>query len=70
LPEADNVTWKELVRSGDVVPEIADYARANAVNLIVMSTAGKEGILDALRGSVTQQVLRQAHCPLLAVPTT
>jgi nucleotide-binding universal stress UspA family protein len=35
---------------------------------MMMATAGHEGILDALRGSVTQQVLRQAPCPLLAVP--
>jgi len=36
----------------------------------VMSTAGHEGFLDALRGSVTEQVLRHSPCPLLAVPTT
>jgi nucleotide-binding universal stress UspA family protein len=33
-----------------------------------MPTRGREGILDALRGSVTEQVLRRAECPLLAVP--
>ena len=62
LPEAGNVTWKKRVKNGEVVPEISDFAKANAVNLIVMSTAGKEGILGALRGSVTQQVLRHARC--------
>ena len=28
----------------------------------------RHGVLDALRGSVTEQVLRRAECPLLAVP--
>jgi nucleotide-binding universal stress UspA family protein len=33
-----------------------------------MATEGHEGILDALRGSVTEQVVRRAPCPVLAVP--
>jgi nucleotide-binding universal stress UspA family protein len=33
-----------------------------------MSTNGHNGFLDALCGSITEQVLRDAHCPLLAVP--
>ncbi len=37
------------------------------VDLIVMATAGRDGFLDALRGSVTEQVLRRAPCPVLAV---
>jgi nucleotide-binding universal stress UspA family protein len=38
------------------------------IGLIVIATAGREGILDALRGSVTEQVLRRAPCPVLAAP--
>lgn len=33
-----------------------------------MVTAGRHGILDALRGTHTEQVLRRVHCPVLAVP--
>jgi nucleotide-binding universal stress UspA family protein len=33
-----------------------------------MATQGHHGVLDALRGSVTERVLRRAPCPLLAVP--
>jgi len=37
-------------------------------NLIGMATAGHHGLLDALRGSTTERVLRQAPCPVLAIP--
>jgi nucleotide-binding universal stress UspA family protein len=33
-----------------------------------MVTAGHEGILDTLRGSISEQVLRHSPCPVLAVP--
>ena len=37
-------------------------------DLIVMPTEGHQGILDMLRGSTTERVLRRAPCPVLAVP--
>jgi nucleotide-binding universal stress UspA family protein len=33
-----------------------------------MSTDGRSGFLDALRGSHSERVLRHAPCPLLAIP--
>jgi nucleotide-binding universal stress UspA family protein len=38
------------------------------VDLIIMATEGRRGIVDALRGSVTDRVVRGAPCPVLAVP--
>ncbi len=69
LPEAPGVRLEIENRPGDIVTEILAEA-GKSVDLIVMSTAGHEGFLDALRGSVTEQVLRHSPCPLLAVPTT
>ena len=69
MPEAPGVRLEIESRPGAVVAEILIEA-GKAVDLIVMSTAGHEGFLDALRGSVTEQVLRHCSCPLLAVPTT
>jgi nucleotide-binding universal stress UspA family protein len=51
-----------------VVDTIIALAEEQNADLIVMATAGHNGILDALRGSVTEQVLRRAPFPLLAVP--
>jgi nucleotide-binding universal stress UspA family protein len=36
-------------------------------DLVVMTTQGRHGFMDALRGSTTERVLREARCPLLAV---
>ncbi len=69
LPEGDAWTYRRLQRSGDPVEEIVAAANELEPDLLVMATAGREGVLDVLRGSVTQQVLRAAPCPLLAVPT-
>jgi nucleotide-binding universal stress UspA family protein len=32
-----------------------------------MPTAGHHGVLDALRGSTTERVIRHAPCPVLAL---
>ncbi len=60
--------WKEISRTGTVVEEILSMANEYSADLIVMPTVGQEGFLDALRGSTTERVLREAPCPLLAVP--
>jgi nucleotide-binding universal stress UspA family protein len=67
-PDEPGVTWTPLDREGDVVETIAGAAEELFVDLMVMATEGKQGILDAVRGTVTEQVLRDARCPLLAVP--
>jgi len=56
------------VRGGDVVDGILQAATDMQANLIAMPTAGRHGLLDAIRGSTTERVLRQAPCPVLAVP--
>lgn len=68
MPDLPTSTWRELRAEGDAVEEIVRVAEEQAVDLVVMATRGHEGILDALRGSVTEQVLRRARCPVLAVP--
>lgn len=70
LPTDTACSWQRLSRSGEVVEQIAAAAAEKACDLIVMATAGHQGLLDALRGSVTEQVVRRAPCPLLAVPAT
>ena len=68
-PGETNCTWRSIARSGDAAEQISAVAREHDVDLIAMTTAGRDGILDALRGSVTEQVLRLAKRPLLAVPS-
>ena len=57
------------VRQGDPVEAINDVANEWPADLVAMPTAGHLGYLDVLRGSTTERVLRQAPCPVLAMPT-
>jgi nucleotide-binding universal stress UspA family protein len=68
-PPQSKGTWTHTVRHGNVVEEILQVAQEEQPNLIVMPTQGHNGFLDALRGSTTERVIREAHCPILAVPT-
>ena len=55
-------------RNGDVLDAVLDVANDWSADLIAMATAGHQGFMDALRGSTTEQLVRQAPCPVLAVP--
>lgn len=56
-----------MVEEGDAAGVIVDTAAASEVDLIAMSTHGRSGISRWLMGSVTERVLRNAPCPVLAV---
>ena len=56
--------------SGDPVDSIINEAIDWQPDLIAMPTAGHRGVLDALRGSTTERVIRQSPCPVLAVPAS
>jgi nucleotide-binding universal stress UspA family protein len=55
------------VKSGPLLEVILKTARG--MDLIAMPTAGHHGVFDALRGSTTEQIVRHAPCPVLALPT-
>jgi nucleotide-binding universal stress UspA family protein len=57
-----------LRQADDVVAAIVEAANDWPADLIAMATAGHRNVLDMMRGSTTEQVLRQAPCPVLAVP--
>jgi nucleotide-binding universal stress UspA family protein len=68
-PEVAGWVWNTVTRTGDVVHSIVDTAHKRKADLVVMATSGRRGFLDALRGSHTEQVLRQVPVPLLTVPS-
>ncbi|MCX5729067.1 MAG: universal stress protein [Nitrospirae bacterium] len=67
-PELPGWEWTKMSEEGDITQVILQTARGMEADLIVMSTEGRQGFLDALRGSNSEQVLRQCGCPLLAIP--
>ena len=68
VPDA-NVRAERRFETGDPTSEILRVAREVPADLIVMGTHGRTGMGRLLMGSVTEQVSRQAPCPVLTVKT-
>ncbi len=50
---------------GNPVQKLVDYAKEQAIDLIVMSTHGRSGAEHILIGSVTEKLVRNAPCSVL-----
>jgi nucleotide-binding universal stress UspA family protein len=55
------------LRMGEVDLEIVALAEELGADLIVMGSRGLGGVRRALMGSVSDSVVRHAHCPVLVV---
>jgi nucleotide-binding universal stress UspA family protein len=55
------------VRWGDAVASILGYAGDHQIDLIVVATHGRSGISHVLLGSVAEQIIRDAPCPVLTI---
>ena len=53
------------LRVGAAAKEIVELAEEIGAGLIVVGSRGRGGIRRALMGSVSDSVLRHAHCPVL-----
>jgi nucleotide-binding universal stress UspA family protein len=61
------VKAEAVVLSGDPAIQIIDYADANAIDLIVMSTHGHTGMARWRFGSVANKVLQAVSCTVVVV---
>ena len=52
---------------GAVAEEIMRFAQYRDADLIVMGTHGRKGVARFLMGSVAEEVLRRAKCPVSVV---
>ena len=73
------LSWRVKVAGGDVAGshlrmgavdlEIVGLAKKLGADLIVMGCRGRWGIRRAVGGSVSDEVIRHAPCPVLVVPS-
>ncbi|HVS65236.1 MAG TPA: universal stress protein [Thermoanaerobaculia bacterium] len=64
----DDLEVRRAVRRAvSAAPEIVQYATDQGVDLIVMATHGRRGLRKLALGSVAQEVVRHAGCPVLTV---
>lgn len=68
---AGEVPWNQVVheirRGVNAAPTILEYAAEHDADLIVMGSHGRRGVRRLLLGSVTEEVVRLAPCPVLVV---
>jgi glycine betaine transporter len=67
LAQEPNLKVERLVRDGKPAVEILKLAESLPCDLIVMGTRGRTGIAHALLGSVAEEVIRNARCPVVSV---
>ncbi|CAN5900105.1 hypothetical protein BH11MYX4_BH11MYX4_58750 [soil metagenome] len=67
VPAVDaSVTVERVSLGGNVVDGIVECCAG--ADLVVMTTEGRVTMLDQIRGATTENILRRASCPVLAVP--
>ena len=69
MPEGtSDLNVRKVVEVSEPYSALIERAKNESVDLIVMSTHGRSGIPRMMLGSVTERVLRNSPCPVLAIP--
>lgn len=64
---AKDVPHASTVLTGNVAAEIVRHAEAEGCDMIMIGTQTCKGVEKALFGSVTERVIKTAHCPVLSM---
>ena len=67
VTEGEVALEEAVVRDVAAAPAILDYADDHDIDLIVMGTHGRRGMRRMVLGSVSEEVVRYASCPVLTV---
>ena len=67
VPSDPAVKYEHHLVVGDPAREIVRLASEQKADLIVMGTHGRGGLTRLLMGSVAEEVVRRAECPVLTI---
>jgi nucleotide-binding universal stress UspA family protein len=65
---AEDIEITYLLRKGTPADTIIQVAAEEGVDLIVICTDGRDNLKDFVTGTITEQVINQAPCPVLVIP--
>jgi nucleotide-binding universal stress UspA family protein len=65
--ECPEITPHVMLGEGTVWRAVEDAVNKNEIDLVVVGTRGRTGIGKAVLGSVAEEILRHASCPVLTV---
>jgi nucleotide-binding universal stress UspA family protein len=63
----EDIQHRSYVRHGQVWKSLAGIVEENQIDLVVVGTHGRSGLGKLLLGSVAEDILRHAPCPVLTV---
>src|SRR6187402_2318251 len=69
-PTDPSVSYEHHLLMGSPATAIVFLAERENVDMIVLPTHGRTGLLRLLMGSVAEEVVRKAKCPVLTVKST
>jgi nucleotide-binding universal stress UspA family protein len=58
---------RTYIRHGEIPQVVSDLVREQEIDLVVAGTHGRTGLGRLIMGSVAEEILRQAPCPVLTV---
>jgi len=64
---SEKVNANVYIKGGRAANDIIKFAKENSTDLIVIATHGLTALEHMLLGSVTEKVVRMAHCPVFTV---
>lgn len=66
--QSQNKEIDTLIGVGTVETTICEAAKKNRADFIIMGTQGEVSLLDKYLGSTAYNVIKHAHCPVMAIP--
>ena len=64
---SEEIDIELVLKKGNDYEEIVKYSKEHKIDLIVIATHGRTGLLHTLLGSVAEKVIRYAKCPVLVI---
>lgn len=65
---AEDIDISYLLRKGTPADTIVEVSTEEGVDLIVICTDGRDNLKDFVTGTITEQVIDRALCPVLVIP--
>lgn len=66
--KAQGLECEHILRQGNAKETILDYADSKRAEYIVMGSHGRSGIYDVFVGSLTKDLTKNSHIPVLVIP--
>ncbi|MCU0361361.1 MAG: universal stress protein [Bacteroidia bacterium] len=68
IEHAGGIQFETKILDGEILSELLECIQREKISLVIMGTKGVKNIQDVILGSVTEQLIQNSSCPVMAVP--